>query len=256
MSPPTFDPFVSSDSWLHRRDPRAKLGTTFLLLLAVALIPDGGWLTFALWAVFVLLLAQAGHIPLRALLRRSLLALPFVLGALALPFAVPGKVVVRVPNLGWPLTEPGLVQAGSLILRAWVSVLLFATLTACTRIGDLLWSLEALRVPSVVVAVMEFAFRYLSISIEEWADMLRARRARTVNPRGRGVPLRRQLISAGGMLGTLILRGLDRGERVHAAMVARGYDGGIRRMTRFRFSSLDLLLPITGVLILLVVWLI
>jgi cobalt/nickel transport system permease protein len=256
MSPATFDPYVHRDSWLHQRDPRAKLAGTLLFLLAIALTGNAEWLMLATWMILMLLLARLGRLPSGLLLARSLVALPFVLGAFALPLTVPGEVIARLPLLGWPLSGEGMERASSLILRAWISVQTFALLTATTRIRDLLWSLEELRVPPVVVAVIGFAFRYLSLSRDEAGRMMRARRSRTVHQRGRGIPLRRQAHTAGGMVGTLLLRGLDRSERVHAAMMARGYDGTTRRLSQFEFSGADRVVLASGVLALLAAWIV
>jgi cobalt/nickel transport system permease protein len=55
--------------------------------------------------------------------------------------------------------------------------------------------------------------------------MRRARAARTFEqaPRAR-------LRTAAGLIGMLLVRSFERSERVHAAMLARGFDGEIRTL--------------------------
>ena len=55
--------------------------------------------------------------------------------------------------------------------------------------------------------------------------MVQARRSRTFRPAGR---LDWGLLT--GLIGVLFLRAFERGERVHAAMLARGWDGTVRTL--------------------------
>jgi cobalt/nickel transport system permease protein len=83
-----------------------------------------------------------------------------------------------------------------------------------------------LGVPRVLVATLQFMERYLHVLGDELARMSLARRARSFR---RGSILSWRLLT--GMLGMLLLRSFDRAERVHSAMIARGWDG--------TFHSLD-----------------
>ena len=48
-----------------------------------------------------------------------------------------------------------------------------------------------------------------------------------------------QLRTIGNMTGTLFIRSYERGERVYAAMLARGFDGHSRTLNNLHFSSAD-----------------
>jgi cobalt/nickel transport system permease protein len=60
---------------------------------------------------------------------------------------------------------------------------------------------------------------------EELTRMATARRARTFNRRGT-----LSLSLAGGLIGLLFLRAFERAERVHGAMVARGWQGTLHSL--------------------------
>ena len=82
-----------------------------------------------------------------------------------------------------------------------------------------------LRVPPVLVATLHFMYRYLHVLRDELARMVQARRARSFRRRG---ALDWGLLSS--LIGVLFLRAMERGERVHAAMRARGWDGTLRTL--------------------------
>jgi cobalt/nickel transport system permease protein len=56
---------------------------------------------------------------------------------------------------------------------------------------------------------------------------------------------------AGHMVGSLFLRSLERSERVHAAMLARGYNGQMPRLERRTLSAADWLTLVAVLLVLL-----
>ena len=106
-----------------------------------------------------------------------------------------------------------------------LAVMALLTLAAVTPFPRLLIALGRLGVPPVLVATLHFMYRYLHVLGEELDRMVKARRSRTFRRSGR---LDWGLLS--GLLGMLFLRSMERGERVHAAMLARGWDGTVRTL--------------------------
>jgi cobalt/nickel transport system permease protein len=187
-------------------------------------------------------------------IRRSYIALPFVLAATPIPFIMPGPTLFQLPLLGWPVSVPGAIRFVSILLRTWLAVQFAILLTAVTRFPDLLWALSKLKVPRLLVAMIGFLYRYLFVLADEALRMLRARAARS--PRTPGVKrpsIGWQSRVAGGMVGSLFLRALERSERVYSAMVSRGYDGQVRSVTDFRMVRLDWVALTTALMALLVV---
>ncbi len=87
--------------------------------------------------------------------------------------------------------------------------------------------------PQVIVMQLGFLYRYLFVLMDE---AMRVRRARDF--RGAALaPLGRRLAAAGGVIGTLFVRTLDRSQRIHLAMAARGYRGEPHSLCRLRFRG-------------------
>lgn len=234
------DQYHYRPSVVHELDPRVKVVLALSTILTISLCAEGAWTAFGL--VFLSLLfagwtSQLG--PLYAV-RRSYIALPFMLAALAVPFTVPGEVLGKLPILGWRVSAPGLVRFFSVLMRSWLAVQVAILLTATTRFPDLLWAMGALRVPGALVSTVGFMYRYLFVLADEANRMLRARGARSVStPEGQRPSVVWQGKVAGAMAGSLFLRALERSERIYNAMLARGYDGRMISIQSFHMRHRD-----------------
>ena len=165
---------------------------------------------------------------------RSLIALPFILIALPTVFTKAGSPVFDLPLGLFTLTATveGLEFFASVFIKSWVSVTAAVLLTSTTPPLALLSALRSLKLPEILVAVVMLMYRYLFVLVEEAQRMLRARAARSAAfGSGSGGSIVWRAKSAGGMAGSLFIRTLDRSERIYMAMLARGYDGGIRQRT-------------------------
>lgn len=249
------DQYRHRPSPLHRVDPRVKIVAVLLYILVLGLTPSGAWLAFAGALALILGASAASRLGFLYAARRAFVALPFVLAALAVPFVTPGATLFSLPWVGWSVTTPGLIRFASILLRTWLAVQGAILLSATTRFHDLLWALGALRVPQPLVSTIGFMYRYLFVLADEALRMMRARSSRSARPEGSSRP---PLLWAGrvtgSMVGSLLLRSLERSERVYAAMASRGYGGQIRPLARFRMQPADwagLALALTALAVLL-----
>jgi cobalt/nickel transport system permease protein len=188
-----------------------------------------------------MVVSQLAKIGPRAVLQRSFVAIPFALAALALPFTVPGEAIAHLPWLNWPVTQEGLVRAGSIVVKSWVSVQAAILLVIVTPLPDLLWALRSLRVPEPLVAITSFMYRYLFVLVDEAGRLLRARASRSASVAGyrAGKSLVWRGKVTGYMVGSLMLRSFERSERIYHAMASRGYTGEIKSFTHHHFRARD-----------------
>lgn len=191
---------------VHRLDPRAKIVGLIGLVVVTVTTPPGAWGAYAAYGALLLALVAAARLPARHVLGRMTVEVPFLAAALVLPFAV----------------EDGAVLGGTLAARMTIAVLAMVLLSSTTPFPRLLSGFQALRVPRTIVVIVAFMWRYLHVLADDVARMKVARAAR-----GHDAGWLRSVQAAGGMIATLFLRSLERGERVHLAMLSRGYDGSM-----------------------------
>ena len=224
--------YLEGGSWFHRADARVKLVMALGFILAVATLPPGKWAAFGAMQVLVWLAAGVSRVGLPRVLLRSLVALPFILIALPSMFTRPGIPLFDLNLIFFTATATleGLEFFVSVLLKSWTSVTAACILTATTPPMRLLEALRTLRLPAILVSIVMLMYRYLFVLVEEAQRMMRARAARSAAiGKNSGGTLVWRTKSAGGMAGSLFIRTLDRSERIYLAMLARGYDGSIRR---------------------------
>jgi len=252
------DQYSDRDSFIHRLDPRTKFITTTLFILAVVLTPPNAWAAFALYFALIATLLLPSKVPIGYVLKRSLVIMPFVaMIAIFVPFFKQGQVAGSYNIWLWQLTVTysGLQVLTNILIKAWLSILSLIWLTSTTKLANLLYGLEQLHLPQVMVMILSFMYRYLFVLIDETMRMKQARDSRNF-----GGGRLWQIRTIGNMIGTLFIRSYERGERVYAAMVARGFDGRSRTLDRLSFTpadayfgiSLSLVLILTSVASLLV----
>jgi cobalt/nickel transport system permease protein len=214
---------AAGDSPVHRLDPRAKIiGLIWLVIVSVSL-PPGAWTAFGAIATILLGLVVVARLRPRHVLRRMTVEIPFLLAAAVLPLTA----------------ENGFVLGATVGAKVTIGVLAMVVLSSTTPFPKLLRGFELLRAPRLVVVIVALMWRYLHVLAEQVSRMQTARRARghSAGWFGRAVP------STGPLIASLFVRSLERGERVHLAMVSRGYDGGMpaAALDRLAMRSVDVL---------------
>ena len=222
---------VHGHSPVHRMAPEAKVVAVVAFVLAVALTPREALWVFALDAVALLTVARIAGVRYRFLFTRMLVVLPFVLFALALPFIASGE---RTEVLGIGVAVEGLWGMATILSRSLLGVAASVLLAATTEVPRILRGLERLRVPPVLTQIAAFMLRYLEVVAGELGRMRRAMTARGYDPRWLW-----QAKPIAASAGALFIRSYERGERVHAAMLARGWDGTMPDLVADRATTAD-----------------
>jgi cobalt/nickel transport system permease protein len=204
-------------SAVHRAPAHLKLVTLVGFMLLVVATPAGTWPAFAAYAAVVVGVIAWSGVPYRSIATRMVVEVPFVVFALLVPFFSHGP---RTEVLGLSVSEPGLVAAGALLVKGTIGVASALTLAATTEPDDLLRGLQRLRVPDLIVQIAGFMIRYLDVVTADLRRMTTAMRSRGYDPRSP-----RHWPTLARSLGALFIRSYERGERVHLAMLSRGYTG-------------------------------
>jgi cobalt/nickel transport system permease protein len=211
--------YRAAESPVHRLSPQSKLVATVLFVVVVVLTPREAVWAFGLHALLLAGTAAAARVPTGLVLRRMVVEVPFVLFAVLMPFLSQGE---RVDVLGVSLSVSGLWAAWNVLAKATLGVVCSILLAATTDLRSLLVGLERLRMPTLMVQIMTFMVRYGDVIGDEMNRMRIARESRGFA--GRDV---RALPVLARSAGALFIRSYERGERVHLAMLSRGYTGSL-----------------------------
>lgn len=206
---------------VHRAPAHLKILALLGLMLVAVATPRDWYPAFGAYFLAIAAVIGVSRVPPTYLLKRTVVEIPFVLFAVLLPFVATGP---QTEVLGVSVSQHGLEAGVALLIKGTLGVLASLTLAATTEPQELLLGLERLRLPQQLVQIMAFMVRYLDVVTAEMQRMKVARESRGFsarNPRHWPVLAR--------CAGALFIRSYERGERVHLAMLSRGYTGRMPR---------------------------
>ncbi|MDT8389063.1 MAG: cobalt ECF transporter T component CbiQ [Lentisphaeria bacterium] len=219
---------------MARRDPRLRVAGAFGLVLTVVLLND--WLPLGLaLAAALALLVFAGRRQRNTWRRFGELNF-FVLFLFALtPLSMPGQEFFGVYGLTWSVE--GVAFAGRVAIKANTAMALCAALLGGLEPATLAHALQRLGLPEKLTQILFFCIRYLDVCHHEYHRLRNAMKLRGFEARFNWHSLR----GLGHFLGMLLVRGIDRSDRILEAMKCRGYTGRFFSFSTFRFSAGDAL---------------
>src|SRR4030043_419149 len=131
----------------------------------------------------------------------------------------------------------------SIIIKFILTVSTALLLIAVTSFPGVCEALERLKLPKLFVIQLLFLYRYLFVLLDVSLRMLRAREARSFGKRGKEIKTFIRLISV------LLVRSVERAERIYQAMLSRGFRGEIRVLKIHRLRLQDVFFAVFSVII-------
>lgn len=236
------DRFAYQDSAIHRVDSRVKFMVVVVFTAVVLSLEQTSPSILACYAVGPFAVLVCARIPLRFVIKHTILVSPFILlFALSCPFYDRTPLAVAFGPFAWKSTA-GWMRCYTIAGKFGVTMFALICLVSTTRFSDLLAGLQRMTAPRILIMQLGFLYRYIFVVIDWAHHILRARAARKL----RNLGFKREVGVAASMVGTLIIRSIDTAEHISFAMQARGFDGTYRTISKLRIRSADLLFAIVA----------
>ncbi|HEY3422390.1 MAG TPA: cobalt ECF transporter T component CbiQ [Methanocellaceae archaeon] len=254
------------DGLLQSLDARVKLISILALIIAVSLLHD--WRVLFIVYVLILVFAAASRIETWFFIKRVWLFIPIFAGIIVIPVIfnvfMAGDTLLNIATIGEgahigpialpatiAITKQGAMTAIIFVLRVATCVSAAVLLFLTTPRDTLFSSLRSLGVPRVYVLTLNMSYRYIFLFIDMIKDFYVAKKSRTIKP----MPLGEEQKWVGGRIGYTLVKSLDMGEKVHGAMLSRGYNGDVKLMTEYKmrprdYTALILVLAFSAALVL------
>lgn len=230
------DRYSGLRSPVHRVDPRAKAVLALAFVLVVVSTPPQHLLAFTIYAGLLAWTAALARVPMGFLLSRAALGLPFsALVALGLPFMRGGESIGLFGGR-LSLSVPGLWMLAGVAMKSFLGTFCMALLVSTAPFSRLLAGLRRLGAPALLIDLLAMTYRYVFLLVDQAMRMKRAAAARGYRPRW--LP---QAVIVGRMVGGLFVLSYERAERVHGAMLMRGYSGAMPASGPLAFRTTDAL---------------
>ena len=225
------DLLANGDTSIHRLDARAKVLATIVFIICVV-----SHNRYELTALFPFLLFPAVMVALSGLppifiVKKVALLCPFVLAVGIFNPLFDREILVHLGPLN---ISGGWISFASILARSILTVGAAFILVGVTGFTSVCQALERLGMPQVFAVQLLFLYRYIFVLTEESSRASRARELRSCGKKGLGIR------SFGSMVGHLLLRTWQRAERIHMAMLARGFTGEFHAYRQSRFGGAEI----------------
>jgi len=199
---------------VHRIHPMAKLLATAFFIITIVSFNRYSFGRLVPYIFFPTLMMAFSETPYWLLFKRFLIALPFCLfaGAANVFFDRAPALIINGAAISY-----GVVSLFTILLRVYLCVMAALILVAVTPLSEITQSMRRLKIPHIFVIVFEMTYRYIGVLFEEAHSMYTAYTIRS--PGAKGIRMR----DMGTITGQLLVRSVDRADRVYIAMKCRGY---------------------------------
>jgi len=202
------------DSCVHKLHPAVKLLTTVVFIVTVVSFDRYAFARLLPYIFYPTLFMALSETPYSMLFKRFLLSLPFCL------FTGVSNIIfdrTHAFTLGVITVSYGAVSFFTILFRTYLCVMAVLLLVAVTPLMQITTTMHRFRVPHIFIVMVEMIYRYICVLVTEAYSMFIAYSLRSV--KGNGIMMK----DMGSFTGQLLLRSIDRADRVYNAMKCRGY---------------------------------
>ncbi len=243
--------FSKGESCIHSTDPRVRIlaAVIYSIIIAVtgtfevALAGLGGGMV-----LIALARLSAKHVLYRLLIVNTFILMLWLI----LPFSYPGNTLFRIGSL--VMTGQGVQYALMLTVKCNAIILINISLLSTCGIYNVVHALDHLRAPNRLIHLLFFIYRYAHVMQHEYYRLRDTLKIRGFKPRTSLHTYR----TYGSIVGTLVIRGYERSEQIHKAMICRGFKGHYWLLDHFVWESSDLLaacvMALGAILLLVIQW--
>ena len=215
----------NGESALHKIHPLVKI-VAFLTLAVLSVIVNN-LLTLTLLFLLALLASLSTRVPSRTLLSWLFIPLLFAFSiSVLLPFTVPGAPLYTLSfqNMNIVMSREGIRQGVLIVLKVLTAALAVFAIVVTTPHFELLYYVQKI-LPRTLSTMIFLTFRYVFLVIDEMKRMSTA-----IGARGGSLlkTFTENVKLFGNILGTFLIRTIDRAGRIYTAMEVRGFDGTFR----------------------------
>jgi len=224
---------ANGDSFIRRLDPRGKIVVVVLFSIVVAAADRPYVLLGALaLGLFVVITAR---VPAKEVVRRLIPVNMLILFLwLFLPFTFSGEPMFFMGSLA--VSREGVFYATRISIKSNAMMLMLIALVASTPISIIGHAMHRMGIPKKMVHLFFFTYRYIHVIYREYSRLKNALKIRGFLPKTNLHTYK----TVAYMVGMLLVRSFDRAQRVHNAMLCRGFRGNIYSLSQFSLKRKDI----------------
>lgn len=216
---------------IHKIDSSIKIIVTIIYVIKVLSIKQFIISDIISIVLYPLILFKFGKVPVKFILKKVLFILPLILG-------------LSVINLIIDFSYSEIYFSVLLLFKCIFTLIGALLLMVTTGINNLAFGLKKLKIPNILIMQILMLHRYIILMMEECYRVKSAYELRTLGEKSMTMK------DYGRIIGQMLLKTIDRSEKVYEAMKLRGFDGDLYINSNKKVGCIDFLYLITFAVIL------
>ena len=216
---------------IHKIDSSIKIIVTIIYVIKVLSIKQFIISDITSIVLYPLILFKFGKVPVKFILKKVLFILPLILG-------------LSVINLIIDFSYSEIYFSVLLLFKCIFTLIGALLLMVTTGINNLAFGLKKLKIPNILIMQILMLHRYIILMMEECYRVKSAYELRTLGEKSMTMK------DYGRIIGQMLLKTIDKSEKVYEAMKLRGFDGDLYINSNKKVGCIDFLYLITFAVIL------
>ena len=216
---------------IHKIDSSIKIIVTIIYVIKVLSIKQFIISDIISIVLYPLILFKFGKVPVKFILKKVLIIVPLILG-------------LSVINLIIDFSYSEIYFSVLLLFKCIFTLIGALLLMVTTGINNLAFGLKKLKIPNILIMQILMLHRYIILMMEECYRVKSAYELRTLGEKSMTMK------DYGRIIGQMLLKTIDKSEKVYEAMKLRGFDGDLYINSNKKVGCIDFLYLITFAVIL------
>ena len=202
------------NGYLNKIHPLVKLLITIIYIILLTSIDKYNLVTTLAMSIYLILVSIIGDLSIKNALKnlKVVLLLLFILG-----IANPILDRTIITYIGIVPVTTGIISMFTLLLKGIFAMLTSYFLILTTSIEEICYALKMIHMPNILITVVILIYRYIIVFLKEVQRIWVAYQMRA--PKQKGVHYK----AWGSLIGSLMLRSIDRAQVVYESMELRGF---------------------------------
>ena len=206
---------ANHNGYLNIIHPLVKFLITIIYIILLTSIDKYNLVTTLAMSIYLILVSMIGDLSIKNALKslKVVLLLLFILGIANL---ILDRTIITYIGIV-PITT-GMISMFTLLLKGIFAILASYFLILTTSIEEICYALKMIHMPNILITVVMLIYRYIIVFLKEVQRIWVAYQMRA--PNQKGVHYK----AWGSLIGSLMLRSIDRAQVVYESMELRGFD--------------------------------
>ena len=234
----------NNNNILNKIHPLVKLIITVIYILFLTSINKYNLTITLAMSIYLIVVSIIGDLSIKNCIKRLKIVLFFlIIIGIANPI-LDRQVVTSIGII--PITT-GMISALTLILKGIFAIISSYFLIITTGVENICYALKKLHIPNILITIFMLIYRYIIVLLKEVQKIWIAYSLRA--PKQKGIHFK----AWGSMIGSLMIRSIDKAEVIYQAMELRGFSPDNFFMKNQKIDRTSIIYFMAGLLLLLII---